>query len=639
MIPLPDILNSARQESYRMRHYFLGVEHLLIALLEIKGGIAGHLLEEQGFTPEYVINAIRLKLGKGGKQRQWSNVPTTPRAELILNMAAKTGRDKGQDEVDERDLLIAILSERDSIAVRAIHALGLDIEVLAVSAHHHTSTKDSHWSYIRIEYSDDVPPALLTKSHMLILRRMFNGYSRVRVERRLTGGYSKALLLVVTPIQADHRHDATVVVKIDRTAIILDEAQRYEQHVKNSLPAMTARLQDKPTVLETSDLAGLKYSLVADHDHATHDLRAMIHQWDAQELSRWLRESLYSTFAPLWWKQSRAYRFPAWREYDWILPPVLTLELVPERHIPQDAFIMRFPVKRQRLSQVEFGDIVVVENFVVRKLDYERNTIQLAVGMTTAAEMAYKIEVRGLDLSKDTFYRGEVIEKIAGRVWQTRNQQLVHEARALEPDFDLMQEFIPTGEVKLPNPLLNYENHLDTMINGQLSKIHGDMHLGNIMVGPNNSAFLIDFAHARDGHTIFDWVSLEISILSDLVMPKAGQEWEDARQVIGYLELLNTGKLQMDEPSAIVQALQPIVALRQIVEQCLATPDNWSEYYTALALCALRALTWNTMSVPGRRLMLMVSALAMHELRERPWPGGRESETPSPDETDVNTAI
>ena len=36
-VELTEILISARQESNRMRHFFIGVEHLFIALLEIQG--------------------------------------------------------------------------------------------------------------------------------------------------------------------------------------------------------------------------------------------------------------------------------------------------------------------------------------------------------------------------------------------------------------------------------------------------------------------------------------------------------------------------------------------------------------------------------------------------------------------------
>jgi ATP-dependent Clp protease ATP-binding subunit ClpA len=63
MIELKDILINARQESHRMRHYYLGIEHLFIALLEIKSGLTSNILAESGLSSEYVIDAIRRKTG------------------------------------------------------------------------------------------------------------------------------------------------------------------------------------------------------------------------------------------------------------------------------------------------------------------------------------------------------------------------------------------------------------------------------------------------------------------------------------------------------------------------------------------------------------------------------------------------
>ena len=42
-----------------------------------------------------------------------------------------------------------------------------------------------------------------------------------------------------------------------------------------------------------------------------------------------------------------------------------------------------------------------------------------------------------------------------------------------------------------------------------MSKIHGDLHLGNILIGPAGDAWLIDFEWTRLGHTLLDWAGLE----------------------------------------------------------------------------------------------------------------------------------
>ena len=242
--------------------------------------------------------------------------------------------------------------------------------------------------------------------------------------------------------------------------------------------------------------------------------------------------------------------------------------------------------------------------------------------------------MRELDLGKNTHYRGEVIERIVGKIWNTRNEQLKHAIRALEPDFELDGETIPVpvGSVeRLPNPIRAYEDLLSSYVNGSLSIIHGDLHLGNILLGPNEGASLIDFAHTRDGHTVFDWASLEISLLSEFIMPLAGENWSDTRSVLPYVAALNARKPLPDNNPELAKAFAAVKAVRDVANRCLAAPDGWAEYYIALVLCALRAITWETMKVGSRRLIFLVAALTIHELYERYRP-----EISAEDETDFD---
>ncbi|NJO85228.1 MAG: phosphotransferase, partial [Blastochloris sp.] len=115
---------------------------------------------------------------------------------------------------------------------------------------------------------------------------------------------------------------------------------------------------------------------------------------------------------------------------------------------------------------------------------------------------------------------------------------------------------------------LTYENLLDRHIDGSLSKIHGDLHLGNILVGPGDNPFLIDFARTHDGHALADWAMLEVSLLSDVVMPVAGDDWDAARQVAEQVVALNTKK-SIEQDGAVASALEAVLAVRGIVQGCL----------------------------------------------------------------------
>src|SRR5688500_18031887 len=128
IILLRDILISARQECVQMRHFYIGVEHLFIALLQIQGGLASSIMEEQGLTADYVIEAIRQKTDKGLSQVLWVGIPYTPRTDIILNIAGDLALDNGHEEASERELLCAILDEGESLSMRVLKSLNVDTE-------------------------------------------------------------------------------------------------------------------------------------------------------------------------------------------------------------------------------------------------------------------------------------------------------------------------------------------------------------------------------------------------------------------------------------------------------------------------------------------------------------------------------
>ncbi|MCA9894858.1 MAG: phosphotransferase [Anaerolineae bacterium] len=630
-VPLKDILITARQEAHRMRHYYLGVEHLFIALLEITNGLAGTTIAEYGLTPEYVIDAIRRKIGKGSRHRLWAGVPNTPRTEVVLDIAQDAASEEGREHIHERDVLLALLDEEDNIPVRVLSALGIHIAEFRETIFSRPSTSDASQPFVKVDFAPTFDGSL-SKEELFVLRRMFYGYGQIRIEQLLTGGYTTARLLVVTPIQPDGREDAGVVVKIGATDAILDEAQRYERYVKSTLPPLTARLEEKPTAPETSDLAAIKYTFITDNSGNPSTLAEAIKSWTPGYTQQWLEDSLYNGFGDRWWKQNRAYRFEAWQEYDWLLPPVLTLEVVQSDNTPAGVHILRYPIKRQRVSALQYGDLVMVENFTVQKVNPERNAIQLALGQGSHLTRAYQVEVRGLDFDQEMYFRGEIVERFVGRVWKTRNEQLLNAARALEPDFDITGANIVYNELRFPNPLEHYNNLLEATIDSTLSTIHGDLHLGNIMIGPQDSPLLIDFGQTREGHTIFDWITLEMSLLNELIQPLASPGWKGAYEIIEGLISLNRGKPPITRNADLTNALTIITTIRAIIARHL---HSWLEYYLALSFISLRAMTWQTLDIDNRRLMFLVSALAMNEYEALQVLGGNYSpHTEAPDATD-----
>lgn len=629
-----DILIHAREESFRMQHFYIGVEHLFIGMLELHGGITRGLLEESGFTPDYVINALRAYLGKGTKQRLWAGMPNTPRADIVLGIANDLALEDGRQQISERDLLLAILEEHDSVPVRILQRLNIDLGTLRETARSRPGAPEGQPAGTQIEYSPDFYGAPPTEDEQIILRRMFRSVPRIRLDRRLTGGYSEASLFVVTPLYGDDEQ-APVVVKIGESDAILDEARRYDEHVKETLPALAARLEDRPTTSKMSSLAGLKYTFISSEGLPADDLRAAAERLGGQAMGSWMQRSLFPTFGRTWWKQRRPYRFPAYAEYDWLLPPLLTLDYVTDEEIPANAILLRDPIRRSRVRALEYGETVVAEGFTVRKVNRHDGSLRLVIGRgSEAARRAHEIEIRGLNFSKDVYFRGEVIERIAGRLWKTRADLLLGALLPLRPDFDPLAPTMPGfGSIPLlPNPIIAHDDLLGRSVTGSISRLHGDLHLGNILVGAGGAPFLIDFAHARSGHTLFDWACLEVSLIASLIAPHVREEWEALRPAVHLLATVHQGH---DAPPAgmLGEGLDALHALQEIIDSCLAIKGRRGEYYIALAFCALRGILWQTLPVGARRMLLLVSGYAVHEAnRDR---SAQLADQPSDDATDL----
>jgi len=611
-IDLSEILISARLESHRMRHFFIGVEHLFIALLELRGGLMSHILADEGQSAEFVADLVRRKVGKGGRAHHWTGVPNTPRTNVVLDIAHEIALGQGRKEVYERDVLMAIFEERDNLCMRVLEALKLDLDMLNKQVQTRPLMRAVSQSFVSIVLAPGFQDELV-KDQLYILRRMFYGYAQLRVEARLTGGYTSADVLVVTPINIDGREDASVVVKLDDKDAIVEEAQRYERFVKNTLPPLTARLEEKPTAPDISELGGLKYTLITDSKGKSRTMRTILHEWSGEQIGQWLSQRLFPIFGAKWWRQRSAYRFAAWQEYDHLLPPILTLEVLKPHEVPKPVLTLKDPIRRASVANLEYGAQVAIDNFTVHKVDEERGILTLALGQRGSTTRPYQIEVRGIDFKQDAYYRNEIVERLVGKVWRTRQEHFWQGVGLLNPDFDEKAETLVVGSNRIPNPLTSYEQRLDAIIDGTLCTTHSDLHLGNIMLGQDDIPLLIDFARARDGHTLFDWATLEMSLLAELVGPLAQGGWDDVRRVANYYLLFNGGGVPPLASKELQNALRAVRGVRQVIEECLAHPGRWHEYYIALTFVALRAVLWESMPIAARRLMLYVSGIAMYE--------------------------
>lgn len=123
------VIMLSQEEARRMGHNFVGTEQLLLGVVGQRQGLGAKALRSLGITLKKTRREIEDYIGRG-TGFVVSEIPFTPRAKRVLEMAVQEGKDIGQNYVGTEHILLALISEEDGVAIRTIEKLDVDIIVL-----------------------------------------------------------------------------------------------------------------------------------------------------------------------------------------------------------------------------------------------------------------------------------------------------------------------------------------------------------------------------------------------------------------------------------------------------------------------------------------------------------------------------
>ena len=108
-------------------HNYIGTEHLLFGLVKEGSGVAARVLEGQGITPEKITEEIETLIGIGQTDdaKGMMAISFTPRTKRVIENAFIEAKKLGTELIGTEHLLIGIMREGDSVAVRIL----LDLNV------------------------------------------------------------------------------------------------------------------------------------------------------------------------------------------------------------------------------------------------------------------------------------------------------------------------------------------------------------------------------------------------------------------------------------------------------------------------------------------------------------------------------
>lgn len=400
------------------------------------------------------------------------------------------------------------------------------------------------------------PGMVLTPDETGLMQALFAHYLRLIVQREFMSGYSGARTFLAHPVKSDGQTDAQTIIKIGPQRDIEAEYQHYEAYVKDRLPPITARIQKPPVAVRGGTKAALQYTCIAEPGKPPLSLRqSLLDHSDPGLIQR-----LFDSFGPYWWMQRQPYTFRLAQEYDRLLPPHLVLEPA-----AGPAKCALSPEDDPAALPAGRGDLVTVSAFQQYEFRADGQSLTL---LGTARPGRPALRLRWLDLQPPA---GTTARVVASRK-------------------DLFARYTAGFDLSgLPDPLLKLDGWLNEVVTGTRSVIHGDLNLENILVGPGNLVWLIDFAQTREGHPLFDFSHLASELIAHILAQKYPTPQE-------YLALLRSG----DDP------------LLNVVEKnaclCLFDAKEPREYHLALALACLGALKYQNLTQQAKYALYLTAA-------------------------------
>jgi ATP-dependent Clp protease ATP-binding subunit ClpC len=122
------VLMRAQEEAQRMRHSYIGTEHLLLGMIREEKSIASKVLRTLGAKPAQVERLVE-RLTSVRRRSPFSGKPTlTPRTRKVLETAVDEARRLGHHYIDTGHLLLGLIEQGEGLAVEVLRDLGISME-------------------------------------------------------------------------------------------------------------------------------------------------------------------------------------------------------------------------------------------------------------------------------------------------------------------------------------------------------------------------------------------------------------------------------------------------------------------------------------------------------------------------------
>ena len=141
-------LNNAVREAEALGHTYIGSEHILLSLSNVKESTATLLLEKNGINYSKILNTVKEYSGSGSKSNLTPK-DMTPRCRKIVENSYRNSVKYGAQKIGTENILLSILEEKDSIALKLLNLLKADISAMTDEIITILKTAEKHYESIK----------------------------------------------------------------------------------------------------------------------------------------------------------------------------------------------------------------------------------------------------------------------------------------------------------------------------------------------------------------------------------------------------------------------------------------------------------------------------------------------------------
>ncbi len=117
----------AKEEAEKRQNDYLGTEHLLLAVLKEDDGLPVAILKRMGITPDEVRMEIERNLPQGTNLMTFGDIPFTPRAKKVLELAVEEARLLGHNYIGSEHIFLGLIREEEGIGGKILRSFGANL--------------------------------------------------------------------------------------------------------------------------------------------------------------------------------------------------------------------------------------------------------------------------------------------------------------------------------------------------------------------------------------------------------------------------------------------------------------------------------------------------------------------------------